>query len=575
LNALRDRELVFDHHESAFAGSQEYTFKHAILHEVTYESVLKRVRRAYHRLVADWLIAESGDRAAELLGVIADHLEAAGDRERAADYLRRAGEQAAARYASAEAAGFFTRALALTPEADLAARFALVVAREEAHSTLGAREAQRVGLALLAALAEQLNDARRRAVAALRWATLELDTGNYTACAAHAETALALAEAVGDHILQATSLVRLGFALIHLGSLTDARIALEKSVVLARQAGAKAVEAFALNGLAWVAADQGDLDVSHACDRQSLDIRYELGDTRTIVVSLNDIGFQQNQEGDAVSATRTLEEALRLARQAGSRVQEGYILLNLGACAMMLGDHALAQKHQAAAWRIAEETQNRTVQFDLLIDSIGVLRQLGRPEEAYQEGLHLLQMIQEEHSLYRNAAGWTLQGRTLADLGRLTESREAYGRALAAWEERGDRLGELSARAGLANAALQQGGLGSAQAQVIQILPHIADSAVVSALAYEAFPIYLTCYRVLATTGDHRAAGLLEQAVRLVHERAARIPDPEQRRSFTENLIEVRAILAEHARLYGGVQTIDYPDPAGSPPSTAPEELLP
>ena len=60
LQALRGRELVFDRHESAFAGAEEYTFKHAILHEVTYESVLKRVRRAYHRLVADWLIAESG-----------------------------------------------------------------------------------------------------------------------------------------------------------------------------------------------------------------------------------------------------------------------------------------------------------------------------------------------------------------------------------------------------------------------------------------------------------------------------------------------------------------------------------
>ena len=512
MQALRSRELVFDRHESAFAGAEEYTFKHAILHEVTYESVLKRVRRAYHRLVAEWLIAESGEREAEFLGPIADHLEAAGDRERAADYLRRAGEAAAARYANAEAAGYFTRALDLTPASDAAARFALVAAREEAHSTIGARNAQRADLVQLAELAEMLNDDRRRAETALRRATLELDTGNYRACASHAEMALALAEAVGDHTLQATSLVRLGFSLIQLGSLLNARTALERAVVLARQAGAKAVEAFSLNGLAWVAADQGDLDASHTFDRQALDIRYELGDTRTIAVSLNDIGFQQNQEGDAVSATRTLEEALRLARQAGSRPQEGYVLLNLGACAMALGDHALAQKHQAAAWRIAEETQDRTVQFDFLVASIEVLRQLGRAEEAYQEGLRLLQMIEGEPNLLWKAVAWEVQGSTLGELGRPIESGEAYGRALVAWQERGDLLGELDARAGLASAALQQGDLSSAQAQVMQILSQIADGAIVNSLSYRAFSICLTCYRVLAaarrsSVGGYTSAG--------------------------------------------------------------------
>ena len=51
--------MVFQRETSAFADAQEYLFKHALLREVTYESVLKRVRRVYHGLVADWLLALS------------------------------------------------------------------------------------------------------------------------------------------------------------------------------------------------------------------------------------------------------------------------------------------------------------------------------------------------------------------------------------------------------------------------------------------------------------------------------------------------------------------------------------
>ena len=53
---------MYRHEESAFIGAVEYLFKHDVLREVTYESVIKRLRKTYHGLVADWLIANSGDR---------------------------------------------------------------------------------------------------------------------------------------------------------------------------------------------------------------------------------------------------------------------------------------------------------------------------------------------------------------------------------------------------------------------------------------------------------------------------------------------------------------------------------
>jgi predicted ATPase len=62
LDEVRKRELVFRREHSSFAGSQEYIFKHLILHDVTYETVLLRLRRVYHKQVARWLEANAGER---------------------------------------------------------------------------------------------------------------------------------------------------------------------------------------------------------------------------------------------------------------------------------------------------------------------------------------------------------------------------------------------------------------------------------------------------------------------------------------------------------------------------------
>ncbi|NIN66300.1 MAG: hypothetical protein GTO63_16740, partial [Anaerolineae bacterium] len=90
LNALRQRELVYRREESAFAGAVEYLFKHEVLREVTYESVVKHLRRVYHGLVGEWLISQGGDRIAEYSGLIAEHLLLAGRKEQAGEYFTQA-----------------------------------------------------------------------------------------------------------------------------------------------------------------------------------------------------------------------------------------------------------------------------------------------------------------------------------------------------------------------------------------------------------------------------------------------------------------------------------------------------
>jgi class 3 adenylate cyclase/tetratricopeptide (TPR) repeat protein len=115
LSSLRGRELIFRREASAFAEAHEYLFKHDVLREVTYESVLKRIRRVHHALVADWLITNAGARISEYFGSIGEHLALGGREQEAVAYLLQAGEVALGAYANREAEGIFRRALTLKP----------------------------------------------------------------------------------------------------------------------------------------------------------------------------------------------------------------------------------------------------------------------------------------------------------------------------------------------------------------------------------------------------------------------------------------------------------------------------
>jgi len=99
---------------AALEPELEYLFRHALVQDAAYSSLLKQDRRALHRLAADTLLTLYPERRAELAAVIAMHFERAGDPAAAVEHLVVAGEHALERFANREALAFFDRA-----EADL------------------------------------------------------------------------------------------------------------------------------------------------------------------------------------------------------------------------------------------------------------------------------------------------------------------------------------------------------------------------------------------------------------------------------------------------------------------------
>jgi adenylate cyclase len=100
--ALRDLQRS----ELVTAGSREHTlvFRHPLIHEVAYGSLLLSTRRALHGRIGAW-IEEQGSE--EQIAELARHYRDSDDPAKAGPYLRLAGERASALNANREAFGWF------------------------------------------------------------------------------------------------------------------------------------------------------------------------------------------------------------------------------------------------------------------------------------------------------------------------------------------------------------------------------------------------------------------------------------------------------------------------------------
>jgi ATP/maltotriose-dependent transcriptional regulator MalT len=114
LSVLETRGLV-QPATSVLQRELEYFFRHALIQEAAYNSLLRADRRQLHQQVAGILEAgDLGDRD-EIAPVLAHHFALAGDRDQARAYYERAGVHALTRYSNQEAAAHYRAALDLAP----------------------------------------------------------------------------------------------------------------------------------------------------------------------------------------------------------------------------------------------------------------------------------------------------------------------------------------------------------------------------------------------------------------------------------------------------------------------------
>ena len=341
LSALRHKELVFSHQPSAFASAQEFIFKHAILREVTYERVLKAKRKLYHRLAADWLIQQSGERIGEYLGLIAQHYELSGDTVRAVEFLELAADQSMRLSAFREALSASERALgilAASADKNPAMRARLLLNIGAAHLWLTDHATAMARFEECIALARTISDRELESKALARLGRIGLEQGKFEQATGYLQDSLKIARDLDDFDVQAYALAHLAYISHYQGKYSEAESYGVESYEFARKSGDAIAQAFSLNLLAMVGVNKNDFDQSRQYHLQAIEICKQSGDRYGLARAYSNLSEVIRIQKRYAEAKPYTLEGITLTRELGNRYAVPIMLINLVYSQVGLGE---------------------------------------------------------------------------------------------------------------------------------------------------------------------------------------------------------------------------------------------
>lgn len=351
-----------------------YLFKHMVTQEVAYASLPLMTRQRLHEQLAHWL--EYHVAATPPLDLLAFHYDQSTNATKRREYLRRAGDAAAAHYANAAAADYYTRLLGLlnapVERADVllllggvcfdlgryaeaqatyaqaadAARAACddrrvaeaLSLRGRALEGMGEYAAAHVALDAALALAERMDDDGERLRAERYLGGLAIIEGAFDESRRLLTAGLERARRLGDHKAELSILINLGNQAAASDNMAGGESYYQAALTLSRDLGDRWHEAIALANLGELAARAGNLDVARDLGRRSVIIGRSLGDDVGVALSLVNLAEISCTAGDLADTVAALREALPLSQRVGGAVVSLWVLYMVARAQLQHGD---------------------------------------------------------------------------------------------------------------------------------------------------------------------------------------------------------------------------------------------
>ena len=222
-----------------------YRFKHALIQDAAYDSLLKSRRQALHRRAAE-ILGDQPERAVAEPEVIAHHFTQAGLDDLAIEWWGKAGDQALRRSAFQEAISHLGKAIAMADKGagETASRQATAGAvapnlRVKLQTDYGTAlmwrkgfdaEETRIAFARVGEFEASAESAAARFVALDAQCLRNFTRGEYAEARERAETFLREAEGEGRAMEAGAARRMLGLVLLHQGNLNAARLVLEQAL---------------------------------------------------------------------------------------------------------------------------------------------------------------------------------------------------------------------------------------------------------------------------------------------------------------------------------------------------------
>jgi DNA-binding SARP family transcriptional activator len=310
-----------------------HVFKHALIRDASYNSMLLSDRQRFH--------ARIGDSLSDIAGR-AYHYARSAHREKAIGYALQAGDDAVRMHARPEATTHYGQALAIAQELpdsedarrsqiDAIVKLASVgSSREDAE-----RDAHNLGQAQ--AMAEALNDQPRLAQILYWRARLFYVGGDLRTALACAEQSLDIADRLDDEALAAWPVNLMGRLSFVLGDIPGASRLMTRSAEQMLALGDTTEEA-AISGFAAVSlAHMGEFETAFTYAERGVVLAGDLQNPFTRAAALQYRGQTHAERGNWTMAVADLEESRRIAEEAGDAFRAYMSKCVLGYCHAMAG----------------------------------------------------------------------------------------------------------------------------------------------------------------------------------------------------------------------------------------------
>jgi class 3 adenylate cyclase/tetratricopeptide (TPR) repeat protein len=372
-------------HLTAASPEREYTFRHSLTQEATYDTILLRGRRELHQRVGEALEELYASRIEEFAPLLARHFQEAGDDERTLSYATTAGDSAARLYANAEAVTHYSAAIRAADRMG-------VLERSLEHLYMGRGRALVLGGRFDEAVAnyEEMETAAQTAgdPATVLQARLTLTTLYSTPTAKFdpmrgrelSEETLSLARELGDRVAESKALWNLMILNVYGGG--DLQEALEvgqRSLAIARELDAREQMAFTLNDLWRPYAAVGDLRSSRASLDEARSLWRELDNLPMLSENLASSASLRRLAGEYRESVELSDEATEIARGIDNLWGQAYGLMTAYDVHLQWGDVGRAMAMMSECIALSERVGFVPPQAVTRADLGSVYGSLGNP----------------------------------------------------------------------------------------------------------------------------------------------------------------------------------------------------
>ena len=569
MQALLDHISTLEGRDFAYletpAPRLSHIFKHNIIRDVVYETLIDEQRRDLHRIIGlalEQLQPEAVER-------LAFHFSHGADREKAIHYLDLAARKAQHEFANETALNYYSQAL------ELDERWEWRKGQAEILHILGRRTEEEGSLRRL-----ESHPAAPAFEVAYLWSRYFETIGQYPQAQKAIERALEASPSQDKLLDHIRALAQLGQIAYKQGNYEAANTQYNQALAhFERQQTYTNDEANALakalNGLGIAHRQQGEFKAARQAHQRALTLSQQTGNRQAEAQAYNDLGGTAYYQRHFADALQFHQQALEIRRNIGHRAGEGTSLYNLAMTARDAGDYGQTQQYLSEALVILQATGNRWDEVNVW-NELGILyHELGdlhTAETSLQRGLALSKEIGDEagqayvlsnlglvafdqNDMFlagqvmkdgleiarkqddKYAASYFLSHLARVNLaaGRHNKAVKSAEQALAMRREIGLSLWITADLATLAEAALERGQETRALDYAQQALTILDDCAGEGPEMPQRD--YFVCYHVLNALGrQEQAARALEAAYQLVIQRGEKITDDDLRLSYLQDV---------------------------------------